>query len=61
MFKTPLIKECYEMELGLQNYAIIMPFEKTCTKFNDELNGLQIYDIAQNHSIVHSVLAFIPT
>jgi hypothetical protein len=42
------------MKLGLQNYAVIMPIEQGCIKFNnDKLNSLQSHDIAQNYRVLH--------
>jgi hypothetical protein len=38
------------MKFGLQNYAVIMPIEKSCIKFNNnKLSSLQGYDITQNY------------
>jgi hypothetical protein len=41
MFKTPLVKEDHEINLGLENYAVIKRIEKN-NKFNSKkLNTLQ--------------------
>jgi hypothetical protein len=45
------------MKSGLQNYVIIMPFEKCCDKFNNKLNNLQRYNTA-HYRILHSNSAF---
>jgi hypothetical protein len=41
--------------LGLENYIVIIPTENCYIKFN-KVNSLQIYDIAQNYSILHKVV-----
>jgi hypothetical protein len=41
--------------LGLENYIVIIPTENSYIKFN-KVNSLQIYDIAQNYSILHKVV-----
>jgi hypothetical protein len=43
------------MKLGLQNYAVTIPIERSCIKFN-KLNSLQTYGIARNYRILHRVL-----
>jgi hypothetical protein len=45
------------MKLGLQNYAIIIPIEKSCIKFdNNKFNGLESYDIVHNYRILDTVV-----
>jgi hypothetical protein len=45
------------MKFGLENYAIIMPIQKSCIKFNNNmLDSLQRYEIAQNYRILHRVV-----
>jgi hypothetical protein len=34
-------------EMVLHIYAVIMPTEKSCIKFNNKLNSLLSFDIAQ--------------
>jgi hypothetical protein len=57
IFKTPLMKNCHEMKLGLQNYPIIMPLYKFN---NNKLNSLQWYDIAQSYRILQRVVQHLP-
>jgi hypothetical protein len=51
------------MKLGLHNYAVIIPTEKSCIKFNNNmLNNLQRYYTAQNYRILYkSVTVFVKT
>jgi tRNA C32,U32 (ribose-2'-O)-methylase TrmJ len=47
----------HEMKLGLQNYAITIPIDKSYVKFNNnKINSLQIYEISQNYRILHQVV-----
>jgi hypothetical protein len=47
----------HEMKFGLENYAIIMPIQKSCIKFNNNmLDSLQRYEIAQNYRTLHRVV-----
>jgi hypothetical protein len=49
------------MQLGLRNYAFIMPIEISCIKFNNnEINTLPRYDTAQNYRILHKVVERFP-
>jgi hypothetical protein len=42
---------------GLRNYVvIIIPTENSCIKFNNNINNLQRYGIAQNYRILHKVV-----
>jgi hypothetical protein len=42
------------MKLGLQNYTVIIPTDKSYIKFNNnKLNSLQTYDIAQSYRILY--------
>jgi glycine cleavage system protein P-like pyridoxal-binding family len=51
------LREKSDMKLGLQNYAVIIPIETSCVKFNNnKINSLHRYDIAQIHKIRHKVV-----
>jgi hypothetical protein len=42
------------MKLGLQIYAIIIPTQNSCIRFNtNKINSLQKYNNAQNYRILH--------
>jgi hypothetical protein len=54
--KIPLIKK-REMCLERQNYAIIIPNENSCIKFDsNKIDSLQRYDTTQNFRILHRVV-----
>jgi hypothetical protein len=44
------------MNLGLRIYTVVMPTAASCSKFNDDINSLQRYDITQNYRILHKVV-----
>jgi hypothetical protein len=45
------------MKPELQNYAVIIPVDNSYIKFkNKKINSLQIYDTAQNYTILHKVV-----
>jgi hypothetical protein len=45
------------MKLGLQNYAVGIPTDNTCIRFNNnKTNSLQTRDSAQNYRIIHTAV-----
>jgi predicted small secreted protein len=60
MFKTRSIKKSHEMKLVLQNFAVIMPVEKSFIRFNNNiLNSFQTYGTANNYRVLQIGSAFV--
>jgi hypothetical protein len=45
----------HEMKLWASEMPLSCQLQKSYTKFNNKLNSLQMYDIAQNYRIIHVV------
>jgi hypothetical protein len=44
------------MKFEFQNYVATIPIKNSYIEFNNNVNSLQIYNIAQNYGILHKVV-----